>query len=213
MHRLLDCSTSSATPNTIQRPNRIHIKDVCQRLYWQERLCRKRILQRSCLAASHTPPAIHVHGTPLNSSDLGLSLQQEYKIDMFLDFLLEENQKYNMTAVRDKAAAFERHVLDSLALLPPLEEHAPATDGNPLNVLDVGSGPGLPGCILAIARPQWKVRWCPMCVAAQLPSMVLPRSGVLAWECTVRDRLVRKLLLGLRFPNAHVQAFEVRLRM
>lgn len=47
-----------------------------------------------------------------------------------------------------------RHVEDSLALLPIIEAHASAA-GSELKVIDVGSGGGLPGLLLAIARPQW----------------------------------------------------------
>ena len=60
------------------------------------------------------------------------------------------------TAVRDRDEAMLRHVEDSLALLPSIEGHAEdaAKDG-PLRLIDVGSGGGLPGLLLAIARPEW----------------------------------------------------------
>jgi 16S rRNA (guanine527-N7)-methyltransferase len=58
------------------------------------------------------------------------------------------NEHINLTAVTDHAAAWERHVFDALTLLPPL-----ATFPAGARVVDVGSGGGVPGVILAIARP------------------------------------------------------------
>ncbi|MBK8919796.1 MAG: 16S rRNA (guanine(527)-N(7))-methyltransferase RsmG [Betaproteobacteria bacterium] len=62
----------------------------------------------------------------------------------FRDLLLKWNRTYNLTAIRDPQQALAHHILDSLAILPWVGE-------GPL--LDVGSGGGLPGIPLAIARP------------------------------------------------------------
>jgi 16S rRNA (guanine527-N7)-methyltransferase len=62
-------------------------------------------------------------------------------------------------AVRDREEAIEKHIQDSLALLPALDAHAPAVpDGGALRLIDVGSGAGFPGIILALARPLWQVQ-------------------------------------------------------
>lgn len=87
-----------------------------------------------------------------------LSMHQQEQCNTFVDFMLEENRKYNLTAVRDRQEAFHRHVLDSLALLEVIEANVSEHGASRLSVIDVGSGPGLPGCILAIARPSWTVR-------------------------------------------------------
>ncbi|KAK9828738.1 hypothetical protein WJX72_001820 [[Myrmecia] bisecta] len=94
-------------------------------------------------AAPHGPPAP------------GLTPQQEEQVERFLDILLEQNQHMNLTAVRDRSVALVRHVQDSLALLPVLDAHL-LRGGGPPSVIDVGSGAGLPGVILAIARPDWQ---------------------------------------------------------
>jgi len=72
---------------------------------------------------------------------------------------LESVQRMNLTAVTDEAEVMTRHVEDSLAVLPPLERAYRArstaggrgTDG--VSLIDVGSGAGLPGLILAVVRP------------------------------------------------------------
>jgi 16S rRNA (guanine527-N7)-methyltransferase len=62
----------------------------------------------------------------------------------YLDLLVKWNRVYNLTAIRDEAKLVSHHVLDSLAVV----NHLP--DGN---VLDVGSGAGLPGIPIAISCP------------------------------------------------------------
>lgn len=83
-------------------------------------------------------------------AELGIELSQEaqQKLLAFRDLLLKWNKTYNLTALRDPAQAISHHLLDSLAILPHVGD-------GPL--LDVGSGGGLPGMPLAIARPQLSV--------------------------------------------------------
>lgn len=72
----------------------------------------------------------------------------------YLDLLARWNRVYNLTAVRDAAQMGTHHLLDSLSIVPPLERHAA---GRTLTILDVGSGGGLPGVVLAIVHPDWRV--------------------------------------------------------
>ncbi len=73
------------------------------------------------------------------------------QLERYLDLLEKWNRTYNLTAVRERSRMATHHLLDSLAILPYL----PAQPQ--LRLLDVGSGPGLPGLPLAIARPGWSV--------------------------------------------------------
>jgi len=78
---------------------------------------------------------------------LGLALPDE-TVDRLLSFgelLLKWNKVYNLTAIRSPQELITHHLLDSLAVLPHLEQ---------VNRLaDIGSGGGLPGVVLAIVRP------------------------------------------------------------
>lgn len=81
---------------------------------------------------------------------LGLDLPAK-AVDQLLayrDLMLKWNRTYNLTALKDPARMVSHHLLDSLAILPWI--------AGP-ELLDVGSGAGLPGIPLAIARPDLRV--------------------------------------------------------
>jgi 16S rRNA (guanine527-N7)-methyltransferase len=86
---------------------------------------------------------------------LGLSLtpEDQRRLLDYLALLQKWNRVYNLTAVRDPAEMLTHHLLDSLAALPALNRHAPGATA----ILDVGSGGGLPGVVLALCRPDWQV--------------------------------------------------------
>jgi len=69
----------------------------------------------------------------------------------YLTLLDKWNRVYNLTAIRDADRMVTHHLLDALAVLPHLGH------GEGLRLLDVGSGAGLPGIPIAIARPAWRV--------------------------------------------------------
>jgi 16S rRNA (guanine527-N7)-methyltransferase len=89
-------------------------------------------------------------------AELGLSLS-EVQLEQLLAYLAliqKWNKVYNLTAVRDPQEMLTHHLLDSLTAIAPLVRH---TQGQPAKVLDVGSGGGLPGIVLAICRPELDV--------------------------------------------------------
>jgi len=71
------------------------------------------------------------------------------RLARYLELLEKWNRVHNLTAVRDTTQMVVLHVLDSLSILPHVEGCA--------RILDVGTGPGLPGIPLAIAMPQARV--------------------------------------------------------
>ena len=83
-------------------------------------------------------------------ASLGVSLDAAAitKLGAFLAYLLAMNEQMNLTAIKDPVAAWERHALDALSLVPHLSD----LDAGE-RVLDVGSGGGVPGIPLAVARP------------------------------------------------------------
>jgi 16S rRNA (guanine527-N7)-methyltransferase len=87
------------------------------------------------------------------TAELGLSLS-EAQFEQLLGYLAliqKWNKVYNLTAVRDPQEMLTHHLLDSLTAIAPVARH---TGGRPAKVLDVGSGGGLPGIVLAICRPE-----------------------------------------------------------
>jgi len=90
------------------------------------------------------------------AAELGLSLSdaQFEQLLGYLALIQKWNKVYNLTAVRDPQEMLTHHLLDSLTAVAPLLRH---TQGHPVKVLDVGSGGGLPGIVLAICRPELDV--------------------------------------------------------
>ena len=80
--------------------------------------------------------------------DLALPAAAQQKLLAYAALLYKWNRTYSLTALREQDKAVSHHLLDSLAVLP----FVPAGD-----LLDVGSGGGMPGIPLAIARPELRV--------------------------------------------------------
>lgn len=91
---------------------------------------------------------------------LGLQLTDKSLIRLldYLGLLQKWNRVYNLTAVRDPAQMLRQHLLDSLAVVQPLQRMLQLRGAPALpRLLDVGSGGGLPGVVLAIACPALQV--------------------------------------------------------
>ena len=67
------------------------------------------------------------------------------RLTAFVEYLLETNKQFNLTAIREPEQAWMRHILDSLSLQPRL--------GSAVAIMDIGAGGGLPGIPLAILQP------------------------------------------------------------
>ncbi len=89
--------------------------------------------------------------------DLGLVLSdlQVQQLLLYLDLIQKWTKVYNLTAVRDPAEMLTHHLLDSLAAVPALDRQlqVQGLESAPIRLLDVGSGAGLPGIVIAICRP------------------------------------------------------------
>ncbi|KAL4189203.1 hypothetical protein AMTRI_Chr08g205810 [Amborella trichopoda] len=90
-----------------------------------------------------------------SSSLLGaLSTKQKEQVSLYIDTLLDWNQRMNLTGVTEWSEVVKRHVEDSLSILPVIRERCSAVTST-VKLVDVGSGAGLPGLIMAIACPDW----------------------------------------------------------
>lgn len=92
---------------------------------------------------------------------LGVHLEdaQRQRCAAYMGMLSHWNGTYNLTALRDASEMFTHHLSDCLAVLPHLADHLGRREASapPVKLLDVGSGGGLPGVLLAIARPDVQV--------------------------------------------------------
>jgi 16S rRNA (guanine527-N7)-methyltransferase len=86
--------------------------------------------------------------------NLNLSDEQIQRLLGYMALIQKWTKVYNLTAVRDPADMLTHHLLDSLTAIAPLSRH---TQGQPRKALDVGSGGGLPGVVLAICMPELNV--------------------------------------------------------
>lgn len=142
-------------------------------------------------AAVSTAPAL---AAELRQALAGLDLGDappltDHQIDQLLAYVAMLGQwgkTYNLTAVRDPAEMLSLHLLDSLVVRAPLWRHL---QGQPAALLDVGSGGGLPGVVLAITMPQLEV----VCVDA----------------VAKKAAFVRQVAAELRLPNLKAEHSRV----
>jgi 16S rRNA (guanine527-N7)-methyltransferase len=114
------------------------------------------------------------------AADLGLepTAAQVDALLAYLDLLERWNATYNLTAVRERGQMLTQHLVDCLAAVPPLARRAHGG-----RLLDVGSGGGLPGVVIAVLLPGWDVT----CVDA----------------VGKKAAFVRQVAGALRLPNLH----------
>lgn len=122
----------------------------------------------------------------LTQLGLSFSSSQQENLLAYLDLLSKWNKVYNLTAVRDPAEMLTHHLLDSLTVIPPLRAH---TQGKPTRLMDVGSGGGLPGVVIALCCPEIEV----VCVdaVAKKAAFIQQASGALGLPnlCGVHSRV------------------------
>jgi len=109
-----------------------------------------------------------------------LDVWQGDQLMAYMALLAKWNRVYNLTAVREPAEMLTQHLLDSMSIAPPLRRH---TGGAAARLLDVGSGGGLPGVVLALVMPELDVT----CVDA----------------VAKKTSFIQQVALELRLPNLH----------
>lgn len=103
-----------------------------------------------------------VAGLAVGIGALGLDLSeaQQQNLMAYLDLIQKWNKVYNLTALRDPKEMLTHHLLDSLSAVGPLQRHLQGVlsfDEQGCALLDVGSGGGLPGVVVAICCPKVRV--------------------------------------------------------
>ena len=85
---------------------------------------------------------------------LPLSSAQTDALMAYLALLQRWNATYNLTSVRDASAMLIQHLADCLAVIKPLQDHLALQSARQPRLLDVGSGGGLPGVVIAVMCPE-----------------------------------------------------------
>jgi 16S rRNA (guanine527-N7)-methyltransferase len=93
----------------------------------------------------------------LKSLNLDLLPSQVDALLAYMALIQKWNKVYNLTALRSSDEMLTHHLLDSLSVVLPLRAQLEAMGLGQGKLLDVGSGGGLPGVVLAIVMPQWRI--------------------------------------------------------
>lgn len=93
----------------------------------------------------------------LKSLKLDLLPSQVDALLAYMALIQKWNKVYNLTALRSSDEMLTHHLLDSLSVALPLRAQLEAMGLTRGKLLDVGSGGGLPGVVLAIVMPQWRI--------------------------------------------------------
>ena len=98
------------------------------------------------------------HG--IESLSLNMAEPQQRQLLSYMALIQKWNKVYNLTALRQAQEILTHHLLDSLSAVSPLLRHIAKTKGDAnagIELLDVGSGGGLPGVVIAICCPNIRV--------------------------------------------------------
>lgn len=83
-----------------------------------------------------------------------------YKIDqilLYVELMIKWNKTYNLTALKNFTSILDLHIVDSLIVIPKLDAYFQTKGILSPTILDVGSGAGLPGVVLAVMRSNYRV--------------------------------------------------------
>ncbi len=101
------------------------------------------------------------YGLSATIKTLGMEADGEAiaRLDAFVALLLRWNRTYNLTGARDEQALVHEHLIDCLAIIPVLEARieSDSRQGPAPLMVDVGSGAGFPGLVIAAMRPRWPI--------------------------------------------------------
>ena len=86
----------------------------------------------------------------LKKIDVGISVDTLSKLDEYFHILVEENKKYNLTAITEEEQVYLKHFYDSLSIIK-------IVDLKDQYLLDIGTGAGFPGLVLKIVFPELKI--------------------------------------------------------
>ena len=106
---------------------------------------------------------------------LEMSEEQAQALLMYIEQMQRWNKTYNLTALKNKEQMLVQHIFDSLSVVMPLRKKLAGR--KTVNVLDVGSGGGLPGIVLAIMTATWNI--CCIDAVERKTAFVRQMSGVL----------------------------------
>jgi 16S rRNA (guanine527-N7)-methyltransferase len=114
-------------------------------------------VSRSPPAALPSDSGAECEAVRQDAAALGLALPDAAlaRLVNYLALLRKWNAAYNLTAVREAAQMRVQHLADCLAVIAPLRRQV--GEGQTLRLLDVGSGGGLPGVVLAVVESAWDV--------------------------------------------------------
>ena len=144
------------------------------------------------------PVLAQVLASGIEELKLDLNQQQHEQLLDYLALLFKWNAVYNLTSVRDPMQMMTHHVLDSLAVVPAFAGAA--------NILDVGAGGGLPGMVLAIARPDMQVSMIDT-VHKKTAFLKQVKAELQLANVTVHTKKVQELEVATKFDVITSRAF------